>query len=80
MIAPTKHLTLKRSLLGVGADILSLVDAPMSISSLWDRFKEIRGPEESNRIPFEWFILAIDMLYLLGAVEYRRGRLVRSES
>lgn len=28
-----------------------------------------------NTVPFDWFILALDLLYLLGAVELQRGRI-----
>lgn len=30
-----------------------------------------------STVPFDWFILAVDLLYLLGAVELQRGRLRR---
>jgi hypothetical protein len=28
-----------------------------------------------STVPFDWFILALDLLYLLGAVELQRGRI-----
>jgi hypothetical protein len=37
-----------------------------------------RQPRETRcNIPFDWFILALDLLYLLGAVELERGRIRR---
>lgn len=30
-----------------------------------------------SSIPFDWFILALDLLYLLGAIELQRGRIRR---
>lgn len=35
-----------------------------------------QGRPRSN-IPFDWFILALDLLYLLGAIELQRGRIRR---
>lgn len=31
--------------------------------------------QASSTVPFDWFILALDLLYLLGAVELQRGRI-----
>jgi len=77
MILPTKHLNFKRSLLGIGRDILVVLDRPMTVSCLWDEFKKVRGKSDSNRIPFDYFILSLDLLYIMGAVEYERGRIKR---
>jgi hypothetical protein len=35
MILPSKHLTTERSLLAIGADILSLLKEPKSVSKIW---------------------------------------------
>jgi len=35
-----------------------------------------QGRARSN-VPFDWFILALDLLYLLGAIELQRGRIRR---
>lgn len=77
MILPTKHLRTNRSLLGIGADVLRLLDEPKTISRLWDEFKTLRGDWASARVPFDWFVLAIDLLYLVDAVHISRGRLTR---
>ena len=77
MILPTKHLGLNKSLLGVGADVLRILDQPMSVSRLWDELKQVRSRSESLRISFDWFILTLDLLFVVGAVEYQRGRVTR---
>lgn len=77
MILPTKHLGLNKSLLGVGADVLRILDQPMSVSRLWDELKQSRAGLESHRISFDWFILTLDLLFVVGAVEYQRGRVTR---
>lgn len=77
MILPTKHLAVQRSLLGVGSDILRILEEPMTVSRLWEEFKRYRGDTESARVPFDWFILALDLLYAVGAIEHSGRRLAR---
>ena len=77
MILPTKHLSLNKSLIGIGADVLRILDQPMSVSRLWDELKQVRSRSESLRISFDWFILTLDLLFVVGAVEYQRGRVTR---
>jgi hypothetical protein len=74
MIVPTKHLPIERSLLGVGADILSILDRPKTISRLWADLKTLRG-QSAHRIPFDWFVLSISMLFSIEAIDINRGRL-----
>jgi len=33
--------------------------------------------QDRSTVPFDWFVLALDLLYLLGAVELQRGRIRR---
>lgn len=75
MILPTKHLDLSRSMLGVGAEVLPLLGEPKSVSRLWDDFKAAREQSNRRRIPFGWFVLTLDMLYMAGAIEYSKGRI-----
>ena len=78
MILPTKHLPLDRSLVGVGADVLSLLDKPKTISKLWLEF-QVLSKEKKSRRTFDWFTLTISMLYMIGAVEMTGARIRRSE-
>jgi hypothetical protein len=77
MILPTKHMPFERSLLGVSADILRLTAEPVTVSRLWEEFNQLRGDADTRRIPFDWFILSLDLLYALGAVWYSHGRVNR---
>jgi len=77
MILPTKGLAVDRALLSVGAEVLRRLDRPKTVSRLWEQI----GHREStllDTIPYDWFLLALDLLYLLGAVDLRDGRLHRS--
>ena len=78
MILPTKHLPLDRSLIGVGADVLSLLDKPKTVNKLWMDFQAL-SDEKNSRRTFDWFTLTISMLFSIGAVELTGTRLRRCE-
>jgi hypothetical protein len=70
MILPTKYIPVRQSLLGTGAVILSNINKPITVSSLWEKVREI--PEIKT---FERFIMSLDLLYILGAIRIREGLL-----
>jgi hypothetical protein len=72
MILPTKHLPLERTLLAGGADVLSLLVRPSTVSELWDR---ARG--ETAFPSFDHLVLALDVLFALGMISFDDGRLQR---
>ncbi|RYD85017.1 MAG: hypothetical protein EOP84_03835 [Verrucomicrobiaceae bacterium] len=74
MLLPNKHIRLESSLLGQGASLLQLLRKPRSVSSLWRAVKR-REPERS----FDRFLLALDFLYLVKAVDFD-GVLLRRRS
>jgi len=72
MILPSKHIKLSNSLLNTGAVLLNNIDGKYTVTLLWDKarlYPEIRT--------FERFTLGLDMLYLLGLIEFREGLIVR---
>ncbi len=76
MILPTKRLGQDRALLTVGGEILGLLDEPKTVSRVWEEFKRQRGtPPDTAPVTFDWFVLALDFLHALRAVEWERGRL-----
>ena len=77
MILPTKGLAVDRALLSVGAELLRRLDRPKTVSRLWE---QLRHPQSSllDAISYDWFLLAVDLLYLLGAVDFEDGRLHRT--
>ena len=74
MILPTKHLRPERALLTVGGELLSHLHEPMTVSRLWDdlRFARSRG-SELTPVNYDWFVLALDLLYMIGAIDFDRG-------
>lgn len=75
MILPTKYISEDQSLLGVGAVLLPYIDRPHTITSLWDKVKG-----HPSVATFERFILALDLLYIMGVINYSRGIILRSAS
>lgn len=78
MILPSKHLSEERALLSVGASILRFLDEPKTVSRVWDDFRNNNHAKGSSAVPYDWFVLALDLLYTLGAIDFERGRLKKS--
>ena len=81
MILPTKHIRAERALIGIGGELLGLLREPMTVSRLWDEIRARRTiAEPAAPIRYDWFVLALDFLFMIGALEMRRGLLSRVES
>lgn len=71
MILPTKHITNERSLLGVGADIIAIIQKrPETISSIWNK---VRHKKRKTPISYRWFILSLDLLYIMGVIKIEQS-------
>ena len=73
-LLPNKHIPTNRSLVGIGALILSRLEAPSTVSGLWERVRT--NPEVGS---FRNFVLALNYLYAIGAVDFERGFLRRTQ-
>jgi hypothetical protein len=73
MILPTKGIAPDQALLTVGARLLALLDRPKTVSRLWHEIQSRSG--QPNDLRFDWFVLALDLLHMLGIVELEHGRL-----
>ena len=80
MILPSKHLSLDRALLTVGAAILRHLSHPVTVSALWEQMPRSAGDHKARPLRFDGFVLALDLLFLIGALELREGLLVRGVS
>lgn len=74
MILPTKHIPARHSLLGLGGLIMRRLESPKTVSALWDKVRE--DPDVRT---FKRYILALDLLYLIGIIEYHEGQVQRAE-
>lgn len=69
VILPTKGVPASKALISVGGEALeALGDSALSMSGLWSRYSEAQTRSGTSPISYDWFVLAIDLLYLLGAV------------
>jgi hypothetical protein len=81
MILPSKHLSQERALLTVSAHILTYLARPKTVSALWEelnRHNESLTAAPPRRITYDWFLLALDLLYSLGTIELDSGLVARS--
>ena len=72
MILPTKHIAFSNSLLNTGAILLNRVQEQRTVTSLWGEVKMIKEIRTYHR-----FTLALDLLYILGLIEFNNGFLQR---
>ena len=78
MILPTKRLGPERAMLTIGAEMLGLLTEPKTVSRLWDELGHIMRERSSTRIAnYDWFVLTLDLLYMLGTVEMDHGKIRR---
>ncbi|OWQ47774.1 hypothetical protein CDL60_10285 [Roseateles noduli] len=77
MILPTKGLDPEYALLSVGADILEHLQDGMSVAEIWERVLSARHLSMPTRpLSFDWFSLALDLLYAINVIDYD-GELLR---
>lgn len=78
MILPTKRLHQDRALLAVGAEVLRRLDEPKTVSRLWDEIQRAyRGRTASPTLTYDWFVLSLDMLFALNAINLNHGLIAK---
>jgi hypothetical protein len=78
MILPSKHISQDRALLSVGARILLKLSQPKTVSALWEEM--LPPTTRKNDVPllhYDAFVLALDLLFLMGAIDHQSGLLRR---
>jgi hypothetical protein len=73
MILPTKGIPPRQALLTLGSDVLRFLTEPKTVSRLWHEFKV--ESEGATAVPFDWFVLSLDLLFLIDAIEIDRDRI-----
>jgi hypothetical protein len=77
VILPSKHLSQERALLTVGGGLLKCLSQSRTVSSLWEA---VAREEDRAPLRYDWFVLALDLLFLVGAIELRDGLLSRTST
>jgi hypothetical protein len=82
MLMPNKHIRVAESILGLSAYLLSLLKEPASLDDVWIKFQKTNNtPSFPAHQGFDNFVLAMDLLYTIGAIETdQKGRIVRASS
>lgn len=82
MILPSKHLPQDRALLTIGARVLTFLAHPKTVSALWEELNrhDASVTTKPRRISYDWFLLALDLLYALGTIELEGGLVTRRKA
>lgn len=70
MIMPNKYLREDEALIGFGSVVLGHLKTGRYLSDLWEDVKSFESVGN-----FERFILALDMLFLLGLIEFENNKI-----
>lgn len=67
-------------MLTVGARLLANLDHPKTVSSLWDDVSRSLSSEGTSTrgLRYDAYVLALDLLFALGAIQIEDGLLNRS--
>jgi hypothetical protein len=80
MILPTKHLRTESSLIYVGGIVQNtIVGRALSIDQLWYQVKNKYKTETKKDITYDWFILSLNMLYIIGLVDFEKGKIKEAD-
>lgn len=78
MLLPDKHIRFGESLLGLGGFVLETLQRPKSIDELWTSLqKAMREGSFPGQHAYEHLVLAIDVLFAVGALELTESGALR---
>jgi hypothetical protein len=81
MILPGKHIRQDRAIISIGGDILSVLGDESTVSDVWDRVRTLReARENASPLPFDWFVLALSLLYAMSVIDLEGIYLRRSRA
>jgi len=80
MILPNKKIRPENSLIFIGGNILRSISEPKTISRVWHELSEstdVNDDKSNHKLTFDWFILSLDFLFLIGVLELSQGKVMR---
>ena len=81
MVLPTKHLSAEKAIISLGGHLLTCLSYEMTISEHWEKTKKRqRNLSKPNLFSFETYVLTLDFLFIVGALELHNGMLRKAES
>jgi hypothetical protein len=81
MIVPTKGIEPDQTLLFIGAQVLSQLAEPGTVSGLWDKLRaDGAAKAPSAPLTYDRFVLSLDLLYAMGVIDLVQGQLVRMQA
>jgi hypothetical protein len=75
MILPSRNIAPERALLTIAGNVFQRLSEPMTVSRLWD---DVRSEYQKKPISYSWFILAIDLLFVMNLVWFDQDGLLHS--
>lgn len=67
-------MSVSESFFGFGAFLLQQLSKPMTIDDLWEYYKEeYSNKRYSTKFSFDQYIMALDYLFIIGAIEKMKG-------
>jgi hypothetical protein len=77
MILPSKKLRPENSLIYLGGTVLKTLGEPRTVSGVWQELKEKQYNNNTKPLKFtyDWFVLSLDLLFTMGALEFYEGKL-----
>lgn len=81
MLTPTKNIHEDQSIVKVGARILSFLSNPKTVNLLWKKYDSYQSDLTNiPKITYDIFILGLNFLFIINAIEYRDGIIWRRDS
>ncbi len=77
VLLPNKYIHEERTIIKAGGRLISLLEDPMTVTQVWEKYKIIQDKSQLPQVPFDLFILTLDFLYAIGAIEFKKGKLWR---
>jgi hypothetical protein len=74
MILHDRNIAPERALLTIGGLIFDRLTEPTTVSRLWD---DIRERHKKRPISYVWFLLSVDLLFVLNLVWFDQDGLLR---
>lgn len=74
MILPSRNIAPERALLTIAGNVFRRLSEPTTVSRLWD---DIREEHQQKPIAYGWFILAVDLLFVMNLIGFDEDGLLR---